>query len=675
MTRPRRWILLSGLVLLALLDAGRSLSTRLAARAPTRLWPADPPYARPLAWPPGSDLAANAPLGAHLYAEHCAICHGTDGRGNGPAAPSLHPRPRDFTGGVFKLKSTPGSDPPTRADVHDAIRRGMPGSSMPAWDDLLSAAEVDAVAEWVRNFGPHQSWADDDRGLAVPPGALVAASAERGQALYSQLGCTSCHGEHGRGDGSSATELKDVWSQPDRPRDLTAPWTFRAGASPAAVYTTVALGFAGTPMPGYAEVAEPQQIADVVAYLRSIARTAAWEAGGTFGGPGQDAEPVRRGEYLVHAGMCGLCHTPVDSSGIYLAETHYLAGGMKVDAGAHGVFFSRNLTPDAETGLGNWSVDQIAIALRTGHTRTRRLNFWGMPWMVLGQLSAEDARAMAQYLKTLKPVRNQIPEPLHYGVLETALRKFTYGWPAMIPPRLAYFSGNYGYEESAVWQRDRTQGLLILAQKGVLILAVLALLLAPSGERGGGVGLAVGMFLAVAGALLVLTARYPALNFVPTEVVVASFSAGIPEAKTDGLPTHTAALLQRGRYLYGISSCAYCHNGDGAGGGKVNWSVFGTTWAANLTTDPTGLATWSDAAVLRAMISGVRRDGRTIHWQAMIWDHISNYDPEDQHALLAYLRTLPPVEKALPKPVVPQTGDCRGDTFWVGASNRDAGCR
>jgi hypothetical protein len=144
--------------------------------------------------------------------------------------------------------------------------------------------------------------------------------------------------------------------------------------------------------------------------------------------------------------------------------------------------------------------------------------------------------------------------------------------------------------------------------------------------------------------------------------------------KVEGHTAHEVNLLQRGRYLYGIASCPYCHNGDGAGGGKVNWAVFGTTWARNLTAHPSGLADWSDDQILRAMVSGVSRDGRPLHWQAMIWDHLSNYDIEDQRALLAYVRSLPPVERTLPPPAPPSAHDCAGDTFWIATSNTQPGC-
>ena len=675
----RRRIVLWLIAVLLMLDAGRSLYARIGAAHPTTLRAVAAEYARPIKWPPGSELPANASAGARVYAAHCAICHGPDGHGNGPAAPSLHPRPRNFSGGIFKLKSTSEGQPPTLEDVRTAIQRGMPGSSMPAWQDVLSDAEIDAVADYVRALGPLAAWSETPRPAPVSAEILAGASPEVGKQLYADLGCPACHGSGGRGDGGSAKALKDVWGQPDPPRDLTAPWTFRGGNSPEALSLRIANGMSGTPMPSYAEVAEAPQIAAVVAYIRSIARTPPWEPGGAFNGPGQSTDPVRRGEYLVHAGMCGLCHTPVDANGIYLANTHYLAGGMKVEAGAHGIFFTRNLTSDAETGLGTWTVEQIATAIRTGHTPERRLNYWGMPWMVLGSLTHDDGIAIASYLKTLPPVRNQVPLPLHYGYVETVVRKIASAWPAVPPARLSYYAGNFGYEQPARLQRDLPQRILICAQYVLLLVLVFVLVFvrevrADDEERSGGLAiLRTVLILALAAGSLVVY-RYPALRMLPPSQIISAFSASIPDVKTEGRPPHEVNLLQRGRYLYGIASCPYCHNGDGAGGGKVNWAVFGTTWARNLTAHPTGLAEWSDAAVLRAMISGVSRDGRPLHWQAMIWDHLSNYDMEDQRALLAYVRALPPVDRSLPSPAPPGHSDCTGDTFWIAATNTTPGC-
>ena len=629
----------------------------------------DASYARAIAWPPGSDLKPDASVGEQIYARHCAVCHGPDGRGNGPAAPALHPRPRDFTSGAFKLSSTPSGQPPTIEDLRQVILHGMPGSSMPAWDDVLTSADVDAVAEYVRSFGPHREW-----GVAptIKRAPLADTSPAHGSELYQSLGCPACHGPEGRGDGSSAKELKDNWKQPDPPRDLTAPWTFRGGAGDDALVARIANGMSGTPMPGYNEVAEPGDIAAVVSFIHSIARTPPWQPGGSFDGPGQSSDPIKRGEYLVRAEMCELCHTPVDDNGIYLADTHYLAGGMRIGAGAHGVFFSRNLTPDDATGLGTWSIDQIATAIRTGQTPERRLNFWGMPWMVFHAFTTDDALAIASYLKTLHPVHNRIPLPLHYGTIETVARKALYPWPALTPQRLTYAAGNFGEEQPGATRRELPQNVLVWTQLVVLLAGVVAAACA----RGGSLArstIGAATTLVLLGVALVVE-RYPALSVVPAEVIAAGFAANIPEPRLDGRPPHEAALLRRGHYLYRVASCAFCHNGDGSGGSKISWSAMGTTWARNLTADPTGLRDWSDKAILRAIVSGVGHDSAALHWQAMIWDHASNFSIEDQRALLAYLRGLPPVSNSIPPAQPPSARDCAVYSFWVRDGNMTPGC-
>src|SRR5260370_22107369 len=99
---------------------------------------------------------------------------------------------------------------------------------------------------------------------------------------------------------------------------------------------------------------------------------------------------------------------------------------MRVEAYPHGVLVSRNLTSDPATGLGNWSVNEIANALRNGRSRGRVLNVFDMPWVNLHNLSDADAMAIATYLKTaLPPVHNQIPAPLRYGVVETIVDKLS----------------------------------------------------------------------------------------------------------------------------------------------------------------------------------------------------------------------------------------------------------
>lgn len=102
-----RWrVVLLTLAVLALLDIGRSLYAHLGYARPVEVWQPDRAVYADLTWPPGADLPAAAPLGQRVFAQRGAVCPGPEGRGNGPAAPSLIPRPRDFTTGEFKYKST-----------------------------------------------------------------------------------------------------------------------------------------------------------------------------------------------------------------------------------------------------------------------------------------------------------------------------------------------------------------------------------------------------------------------------------------------------------------------------------------------------------------------------------------------------------------------------------------
>jgi len=135
------------------------------------------------------------------------------------------------------------------------------------------------------------------------------------------------------------------------------------------------------------------------------------------------------------------------------------------------------------------------------------------------------------------------------------------------------------------------------------------------------------------------------------------------------------ALVQRGRYLFSVASCAFCHNPNGAGGSKVSWRPFGTLWTRNISSDTgTGIGAWTDGQIVRAIRSGITPDGRTLHWQGMIWDHASNWDEEDVQALIAFLRALPPLHRAIPTPRPPAADDCEVYTFWVDRSTT-AGCR
>ena len=122
----------------------------------------------------GPDVGTDAQResGKKLYLQNCAQCHGDKGDGEGYAATHLRPRPRNFTTGKFKVRTTPNGALPTHQDLVNIIRRGMPYTSMPAWPTLADQ-EVSDLAYFITTFSPQFSSAD-----SVPSCGAAAARAE-----------------------------------------------------------------------------------------------------------------------------------------------------------------------------------------------------------------------------------------------------------------------------------------------------------------------------------------------------------------------------------------------------------------------------------------------------------------------------------------------------------------
>jgi mono/diheme cytochrome c family protein len=124
-----------------------------------------------------------------------------------------------------------------------------------------------------------------------------------------------------------------------------------------------------------------------------------------------DEASRQRGQYLVTFGGCNDCHTP----GYFLGKAdgrRFLAGSdVGFNVPGLGTFVGPNLTSDNETGLGTWSTAEIVAALQTGVTPDGRILAPVMPWHAFAHLTAEDANAIANYLRSLPPIRNQVPGP------------------------------------------------------------------------------------------------------------------------------------------------------------------------------------------------------------------------------------------------------------------------
>ena len=155
------------------------------------------------------------------------------------------------------------------------------------------------------------------------------------------------------------------------------------------------------------------------------------------------SELTVRGQYLVTTGGCNDCHTPwvVDMNGVPMPDSTRLLSGhpenepypvwQPADAARHtfvksnatntawagpwGVSFTANLTPDRETGLGEWTEEAFLQALRTGKHQGQpngRDILPPMPWFNYGQLTDADLKAIWAYLRTIKAIKNQDPLPI-----------------------------------------------------------------------------------------------------------------------------------------------------------------------------------------------------------------------------------------------------------------------
>jgi len=216
---------------------------------------------------PSPDLA----VGRAAYQQHCARCHGVEGRGDGYDAKRLYPRPRDLTEGIFKFRSTATGTTPTDEDLFNTLTNGLPGTGMPDWSHLDEGARWQLVAYLTSLSAAFTDAPPESVNLGTDPGPKRADHAQ-GHAVYEKLGCAACHGLGGRGNGPSAATLVDNWGRPTRPKDLTEGWSYRGGNRPRDIVARMLTGIDGTPMPSYAEAVSTDDAWQLAYYVRSLQR-------------------------------------------------------------------------------------------------------------------------------------------------------------------------------------------------------------------------------------------------------------------------------------------------------------------------------------------------------------------------------------------------------------------
>ena len=216
------------------------------------------------------NLTGHAKAAQMDYRRYCVGCHGDEGDGLGENEPWLDPKPRNFTLGQFKCRSTPTGTLPLDSDLYDTIARGLDRSNMPPWNTFTHQQRADLVA-YVKHFSPKFQTEKPGTPIQIPPEPAVTADRiKAGQALFQRLECWKCHGVEGRANGPSADTLQDDQNRPIKAYNFTEGARPKCGGTDADIYKIFMTGLDGTPMPSFADNVKPDEAWDLVFYLRTL---------------------------------------------------------------------------------------------------------------------------------------------------------------------------------------------------------------------------------------------------------------------------------------------------------------------------------------------------------------------------------------------------------------------
>jgi hypothetical protein len=275
---------------------------------------------------------------------------------------------------------------------------------------------------------------------------------------------------------------------------------------------------------------------------------------------------------------------------------------MKIVSPPDGVFYSGNITPDPSTGIGSWSFDEITGAIAHGVGRDGN-GLRVMPYQYFAHATNEDMNALVAYLRSIPPVRHEIPqnEPLTFGsLIAVGLRAIL---PFLDKPSQDFYYGDFG--GAALDPGSADSGLRVdVRVEQALVVAPLAS--TPEIERG----------------RYLVTISACALCHSPIDVL--------------GRPVAELAL---------------------AGGLEIVDPRCGSVFSRNLTPDrATGLGDWTDDQIARAIRAGVSRDGDLLCTAVMPSQAYASFSDHDIQAIVAYLRAIPTKVHAIP-PSQPPTGE------------------
>ncbi len=137
---------------------------------------------------------------------------------------------------------------------------------------------------------------------------------------------------------------------------------------------------------------------------------------------------IEHGKYIATIAGCNDCHTDLKPEYLdptklalpqiltmaldgkdALDQNKYMAGGRLFDLGPAGMVYTANLTPDKETGLGDWTDEQIKVAIRTGQRPDGRILVPVMPYNSFNSMADTDLDAVVAYIRSIPAVKNKVP--------------------------------------------------------------------------------------------------------------------------------------------------------------------------------------------------------------------------------------------------------------------------
>jgi mono/diheme cytochrome c family protein len=259
--------------------------------------------------------AATLNEGYAAYMHYCYACHGEKGDGRGPAAAGMRPPPRDFSapGVVFKFAGVSAGELPSDEDLEAVIRQGLAGTPMLPWD--ISARERKAIVQYLKTFSPR--WKNEGPGEPIKPDqpdpwkGREAEAIAVGEKIYHLAGveldpatkqpktvlagCNSCHPSY-----LSAPELEalsqKMLQKPAPVRERASRPAFKEsefavgetkvgflptdflfhpiknGATPEALFRTIAAGIGGTAMPTWKGSVKDEDLWALVHYVQHLSQ-------------------------------------------------------------------------------------------------------------------------------------------------------------------------------------------------------------------------------------------------------------------------------------------------------------------------------------------------------------------------------------------------------------------